>query len=144
MRIERLAVVGIGLIGGSFAAALKRAGAVRRVIGIGRRRANLVDALRLGIVNEVTTDVAEGVRGADFVLLAMPVGQMGAVMDAIAPVLAPHAVVTDAGSTKRDVVANARTHFASALDRFVPAHPIAGSEKTAPLPRTLRCSLIAT
>jgi len=130
VRIERLAVVGIGLIGGSFAAALKRAGTVRRVIGIGRRRANLVDALRLGIVNEVTTDVAEGVRGADFVLLAMPVGQMGAVMDAIAPVLAPHAVVTDAGSTKRDVVANARTHFASALDRFVPAHPIAGSEKT--------------
>jgi prephenate dehydrogenase len=130
MLIERLAVVGIGLIGGSFAAALKRAGAVRRVVGIGRRRGNLADALRLGIVNDATTNVVEGVRGADFVLLAMPVGQMASVMETIAPVLAPNAVVTDAGSTKRDVVANARTHFSSMLDRFVPAHPIAGSEKT--------------
>jgi prephenate dehydrogenase len=130
MRIERLAVVGVGLIGGSFAAALKQAGRVRRVVGVGRSRANLDDALRLGIVDEVASDVASGVREADFVLLAVPVGQMGAVMEAIAPVLAPHAVVTDAGSTKRDVVANALAHFASELPRFIPAHPIAGSEKT--------------
>jgi prephenate dehydrogenase len=130
MRIERLAVVGVGLIGGSFAAALKDAGAVGRVVGVGRGRANLDDALRLGIVDEVASDVAIGVRDADFVLLAMPVGQMGVVMEAIAPVLGPHAVVTDAGSTKRDVVANASAHLCHALDRFVPAHPIAGSEKT--------------
>jgi prephenate dehydrogenase len=130
MRIERLAVVGVGLIGGSFAAALKRAGSVGRVVGVGRGRANLDDALRLGIVDEVASDVASGVREADFVLLAVPVGQMGAVMEGIAPVLAPHAVVTDAGSTKRDVVANAQAHFAAVLPRFVPAHPIAGSEKT--------------
>ena len=130
MRIERLAVVGVGLIGGSFAAALKYAGVVGRVVGIGRGRANLDDALRLGIVDEATSDVAEGVRGADFILLAMPVGQMGPVMNAIAPVLLPDAVVTDGGSTKRDVVTNAREHMAAALDRFVPAHPIAGSEQT--------------
>jgi prephenate dehydrogenase len=130
MRIERLAVVGVGLIGGSFAAALKQAGRVGRVVGVGRSRANLDDALRLGVVDEVASDVASGVREADFVMLAVPVGQMGAVMEAIAPVLAPHAVVTDAGSTKRDVVANALTHFASELSRFIPAHPIAGSEKT--------------
>lgn len=130
MRIERLAVVGVGLIGGSFAAALKRAGAVGRVVGVGRGRANLDDALRLGLLDEVASDAATGVRGADFVLLAMPVGQMGTVMEAIAPVLAPHAVVTDAGSTKRDVVANAYSHLRCALARFVPAHPIAGSEKT--------------
>jgi prephenate dehydrogenase len=123
-------VVGVGLIGGSFAAALKQAGRVGRVVGVGRSRGNLDDALRLGIVDEVASDVASGVREADFVLLAVPVGQMGAVMEAIAPVLAPHAVVTDAGSTKRDVVANALAHFASELSRFIPAHPIAGSEKT--------------
>jgi prephenate dehydrogenase len=130
MRIECLAVVGVGLIGGSFAAALRRAGVVGRVIGIGRGRANLADALRLGIVDEVASDAATGVRGADFVLLAMPVGQMANVMEAIAPVLSPHAVVTDAGSTKRDVAANARVQLRSALARFVPAHPIAGSERT--------------
>ena len=130
MRIERLAVVGVGLIGGSFAAALRRAGVVERVVGIGRGRANLDHALQLGIVDEVASDLATGVRGADFVLLALPVGQMGAAMDAMAPVLAPEAVVTDAGSTKRDVVMNAHAHLRSALDRFVPAHPIAGSEKT--------------
>ena len=130
MRIERLAVVGVGLIGGSFAAALRRAGVVGRVVGVGRGRANLEDALRLGIVDEVAGDVTIGVRDADFVLLAMPVGQMGTVMETLAPVLAPGAVVTDAGSTKRDVATNAYGHFSSALDRFVPAHPIAGSEKT--------------
>lgn len=130
MRIERLAVIGVGLIGGSFAAALKQVGAVGRVVGIGRGRANLADALAHGIVDEVARDAASGVQGADFVLLAVPVGQMGAVMEAIAPVLAPHAVVTDAGSTKRDVVVNAHAHFAAVLPRFVPAHPIAGSEKT--------------
>ncbi|MCU0972660.1 MAG: prephenate dehydrogenase/arogenate dehydrogenase family protein [Burkholderiales bacterium] len=130
MRIERLAVVGVGLIGGSFAAALRRAGVVGRIVGVGRGRANLDDALRLGIVDEVANDVTIGVRDADFVLLAMPVGQMGTVMETLAPVLAPGAVVTDAGSTKRDVATNAYGHFSSALDRFVPAHPIAGSEKT--------------
>lgn len=130
MRIERLAVIGVGLIGGSFAAALKEAGGVGRVVGVGRGRANLDQALRLGIIDEIASDPALGVRDADFVLLAMPVGQMGTAMAAIAPALAPHAVVTDAGSTKRDVVANAYAHLASALDRFVPAHPIAGSEKT--------------
>ena len=130
MRIERLAVVGVGLIGGSFAAALRRAGIVDHVVGIGRGRGNLDDALRLGIVDEITNEPTSGVRDADFVLLAMPVGQMGAVMEAIGPVLAPHASVTDAGSTKRDVVTGAYLHLRSALDRFVPAHPIAGSEKT--------------
>jgi prephenate dehydrogenase len=130
VRIERLAVVGVGLIGGSFAAALKRAGVVGRVVGVGRGRANLDEALRLGIVDEVATDIESGIGGADFVLLAMPVGQMGAAMAALAPMLGPHAVVTDAGSTKRDVVTNAYAHLGPALDRFVPAHPIAGSEKT--------------
>lgn len=130
MRIERLAVVGVGLIGGSFAAALKRAGVVGRVAGIGRGRANLDDALRLRIIDEATNDVAAGVRDADFVLLAMPVGQMASVMQAIANTLPPSAVITDGGSTKRDVVANGRAYLGPALDRFVPAHPIAGSERT--------------
>jgi prephenate dehydrogenase len=128
--IRKLAVFGVGLIGGSFALALKKAGAVGEVVGVGRTLSNLGDAYRLGIIDEVVTKPAEAVAGADLVLLAVPVGQMPAVMAAIAPHLAPDTVVTDAGSTKQDVLGYARNHLANHLSRFVPAHPIAGAEKT--------------
>ncbi|HXF67254.1 MAG TPA: prephenate dehydrogenase/arogenate dehydrogenase family protein [Burkholderiales bacterium] len=130
LRIDKLVVIGVGLIGGSFAAALKRARAVARVVGVGRTRANLATALRLGIVDEASRDPAGAVRDADLVLLAVPVGQMAAAMAAIAPALPSRAVVTDAGSTKCDVVANARRFLGTAFPRFVPAHPIAGTEKS--------------
>jgi prephenate dehydrogenase len=129
-RINKLAVIGVGLIGGSFALALKRARAVRLVVGVGRTRANLAAALELGVIDEATRDSALAVEGADLVLLAMPVGQMPAVMRRIAPHLAPETVVTDAGSTKRDVIAYARRHLAARLAGFVPAHPISGTEKS--------------
>ena len=127
--IRKLAIFGVGLIGGSFAMALKKAGAVGEVVGVGRGAANLEEALRRGVVDRVVS-VAEALAGADFVLLAVPVGQMPAVMAAISPHLAADAVVSDAGSTKEDVVGCARQHLANHLDRFVPAHPIAGAEKT--------------
>ncbi len=128
--IRKLAVFGVGLIGGSFALALKKAGAVGEVVGVGRGLSNLGDAYRLGIIDEAVTKPAEAVAGADMVLLAVPVGQMPVVMAAIAPHLSPDTVVTDAGSTKQDVLAYARNHLANHLSRFVPAHPIAGAEKT--------------
>jgi prephenate dehydrogenase len=127
-RIGRLVVVGVGLIGGSFALALRRAGAVGRVVGVGRSPGNLEQALRLGIIDEIAGGLARALEGADLVLLAMPVGQTGAVLAQIEPHLGPAAVVSDAGSTKQDVTAAAREHFARALPRFVPAHPIAGAE----------------
>ena len=128
--IGKLAVYGVGLIGGSFALALKEARAVGRVVGVGRSRTNLEAALAAGVIDAIASEDREAVADADLVLLAMPVGQMGQVMRRIAPCLGPHAVVTDAGSTKRDVVALASEHLTASLGRFVPAHPIAGAERS--------------
>lgn len=130
VRFRRLAVVGVGLIGGSAALALRSAGRVDEVVGIGRGSANLERALDLKVVDRTFTDPARGVAGADAVLVAVPVGQMRGVFEAIAPVLASDAFVTDGGSTKQDVVAAARAAFGTRLPSFVPAHPIAGAEKS--------------
>lgn len=127
-RIGKLAVIGVGLIGGSFAMALRKARAVGHVVGVGRTRRNLATALKLGIIDEIAADAATAVRGADFVLLGVPVGQMPEVMARIAPHVARHTVISDAGSTKQDVIASARRFLKGSLDRFVPAHPIAGTE----------------
>jgi prephenate dehydrogenase len=126
--IERLAVIGTGLIGGSFALALKQAGQVGAVVGAGRSQENLQTAKARGVLDEIAADAAHAVQGADFVLLAVPVGQMGGVMQAIAAELAPEVVVSDVGSTKQDVVALAQTYLAGSLSHFVPGHPIAGAE----------------
>lgn len=121
-------MAGVGLIGGSFALALKRAGLVERVIGVGRTLDNLQRALQLGVVDEISQDLGAAVQQADMVLLATPVGQMGALLAAMADTLPAHTIVTDAGSTKSDVVALFRQHLPQQLARCVPAHPIAGSE----------------
>jgi len=126
--IQKLVVVGVGLIGGSFALALKAAGGVRRAVGVGRSRANLGQALAMGAIDDVADDLAAAVDGADFVLVTTPVGAMPDVFARIAPKLAPNAVVTDGGSTKQTVVAAARAALGARVAQFVPAHPIAGSD----------------
>ena len=131
-KIDKLVVCGVGLIGGSFALALRRAGLVNRIVGVGRRPEPLDAALQLGVVDEVSTDWAGALDGAELVLLAMPVGQMDAVAAAIAPHLGPNTIVTDAGSTKRDVIEAVYRHFGAQLANVVPAHPIAGAEKSGP------------
>ncbi|NCS66485.1 MAG: prephenate dehydrogenase/arogenate dehydrogenase family protein [Hydrogenophilales bacterium CG03_land_8_20_14_0_80_62_28] len=131
--IRRLAVLGVGLIGGSVALALKQAGAVRQVIGYGRDRANLDAARSLGIVDEIADSPEQAVAGADGVLLAMPVGAMAETFVRIAPHLAADALLTDAGSTKQDVIAAARRGLGEQVGRFVPGHPIAGAEKSGAL-----------
>src|SRR5450759_2308566 len=130
MLIKRLVVVGVGLIGGSFALALRRAGCVQRIVGVGRDESNLRKALELGVIDEIATEPGTALRGAGFVFIATPVRQMQSVMAAIAPHLSVHAVVTDAGSTKQDVVAAARAAFGQKIGQFVPGHPIAGREKS--------------
>ncbi len=133
MRIDKLLVVGVGLIGGSCALALRRAGAVAEVVGVGRTRANLDVARRLGIVDRARTldeDWAQEAADADVVLLAAPVAQFPSLLAALAPCLGPRTVLTDAGSTKQDVIAAARASLGAALPNFVPAHPIAGTEHT--------------
>ncbi|HRH80362.1 MAG TPA: prephenate dehydrogenase/arogenate dehydrogenase family protein [Thiobacillaceae bacterium] len=128
--IRRLAVIGVGLIGGSLALALRRKGMVKEVVGCGRGRANLEQAEHLGIIDRIADTPAEAVIGADMVFVAVPVGAMPALFAAIAPVLEPDGIVTDAGSTKSDVVEAARRHLGERVGRFVPAHPIAGAEKS--------------
>lgn len=132
MTIDRLVVVGVGLIGGSFALALKQAGVVRTVAGLGREPEAMARARALGIVDEVCETPAQAMRGADLVLLAAPVGQTGAILASLLPYLEPQTVVTDAGSTKCDVVASARAALGGRISQFVPGHPIAGSESNGP------------
>ncbi len=127
---RRVAVIGVGLIGGSFAMALRRAGACRHVVGAGRDPANIRRAIELGVIDSASADPAEAVKDADLVLVAAPVAQFPRIFAAIAPALAPDALVADAGSTKQDVVAAARAHLGGAVARFVPSHPIAGAERS--------------
>lgn len=128
--IGKLVIIGVGLIGGSFALAMKRAGLVQQVVGVGRSLDNLNRAIELGVIDAASQDPAQAVAGADLVMVATPVGQMGRVFDAIAPVLPAQAIVTDAGSTKGDVAQLMRAHLPEHLAYCVPAHPIAGSDRS--------------
>ncbi len=130
MLFDKVVVCGVGLIGGSFALAQKSAREARRVVGMGRSREPLEQALQLGVIDRIASDWGDALDGADLVLLGMPVGQMPAVMAALAPHLGPDTLVTDAGSTKGDVVTAARAALGSKIGCFVPGHPIAGAEKS--------------
>jgi prephenate dehydrogenase len=130
MLFERVAILGVGLIGGSFALALKEARACGHVSGAGRSRANLELALERGVIDSIAADAVAAVHGADLVLLAAPVAQFPKLFRDTASVLGPKALVTDGGSTKRDVVAAARTALGRKIGQFVPSHPIAGAEKS--------------
>jgi len=128
--VEKLAVVGVGLIGGSFAAALKQAGAVREVLGVGRNPASLEAALAGGLIDRAAGWAEAG--QADCILLALPVGETETMLRQLAPHLKAGAIITDAGSTKLNVVAAARAALDSRFADFVPGHPIAGSEQCGP------------
>jgi prephenate dehydrogenase len=123
----KLAVIGVGLIGGSFALALKQAKTVSHVVGVGRNAANLKVALERGVIDSTAADPASAARDADLVLVAAPVAQFPAIFAALKD---SKALITDGGSTKRDVIAAARKALGKGIGRFVPAHPIAGAEKS--------------
>ncbi len=129
MRFEKVAIVGVGLIGGSFALALKAAGLCAHVVGLGRGAANLEAALRLGVIDSIATDPAQA-AGCDLVMVATPVAQFERVLSALAPGLRAGTLVTDGGSTKRDVVLAARKTLGRKVAQFVPGHPISGAEKS--------------
>ncbi|MCE4063048.1 prephenate dehydrogenase/arogenate dehydrogenase family protein [Pandoraea sputorum] len=128
MRLNKLVICGVGLIGGSLARALKAAGAVNEVVGVGRTQASLARACELGVIDQAATSMADAVSGADIVLLAAPVAQTPALLAAIRPHLRGETIVTDAGSTKTDAVAAAQEALGDEAWRFVPGHPIAGAE----------------
>lgn len=128
--IERLAIIGVGLIGGSLALALREAGVVREVIGCGRSEENLLKAQGLGIIDHYTHDIGEAVQGADMVLLAVPLGATREALAAMRDHLDPHAVVTDAGSVKGSVIDDLHAVYGKIPAFFVPGHPIAGTERS--------------
>jgi len=128
--IERLAIIGVGLIGGSLARALRAAGMVGEVIGCGRSAENLELAFDLGIIDGCTTDPAAAVRDADMVLLAVPLGAMRSTFERVNGALRADAIVTDAGSVKGSVVADAAAVFGQVPAWLVPGHPIAGTERS--------------
>ncbi len=127
--INKLVIIGVGLIGGSFALALRRIGRVKHIVGIGRSAQNLQAAIELQVIDEIATNLAHALHQADLVFLAMPVAQTAHTLQQIASHLQANTVVTDAGSTKQDVVAAVRHHLPMAnRHHFVPGHPIAGAE----------------
>ena len=126
--IGRLAVIGVGLIGGSLARALRKAGRVDEIVGCGRGKANLDEAVKLGVIDRYSHDISEAVRDADVVFLAVPLGAMRGAFDAMRATLPKHALVTDGGSAKGSVVTDCREAAPELLQRFVPGHPIAGTE----------------
>ena len=128
--INRLCVIGVGLIGGSLARALRAAGYCGEVIGAGRDPAHLQQAVDLGVIDRFETEPGKAVAGADMVLLAVPLGAMGGVFAAIRGHLAEGAVLTDAGSAKVSIIDAARSAFGRVPGYFVPGHPIAGTENS--------------
>ena len=128
--ISRLCVIGVGLIGGSLARALRQANAVDTVIGCGRDVAHLQKAKELGVIDQFDTDPVKAVKDADMVILAIPLGAMQNMMERIAPALSPDCILTDVGSAKGSVINAAQAVFGGIPAFLVPGHPIAGTEKS--------------
>jgi len=128
--INRLCVIGVGLIGGSFALALKKAGYVKHVVGAGRNAERLQAAQQQGIIDSFETDLVKAVKNADVVFVAVPIGSMEAVFRQMAPGLQDYTLITDAGSAKVSVINAAKSALGARLKHFIPGHPIAGTEKS--------------
>ena len=125
---DQLGLVGCGLMGGSFALALKRAGLVRRVVGFSPSEATRQRALDMGVIDAAALDASQAAHGSDLVLVAVPVAATQSTFAALSSALSPQALLMDVGSTKRDVVQAAENALDNKLATFVPAHPIAGKE----------------
>jgi prephenate dehydrogenase len=128
--IRRLTIVGVGLLGGSVAKAARARGIATEIVGVGRDAARLEAARRDGVLDRVTTDLADGVRDADVVVLAAPVLTILTLLDAVARICGPETIVTDVGSTKAAIVAAASRLAGASPLRFVGSHPMAGSEQS--------------
>ncbi len=128
--IDRLAIIGVGLIGSSLSLALKQAGAVGHVIGHGRNLHNLEKGIELGVIDSYETTIADCVSDADVIVVAVPLGAMQQVFSELKSNIKSNAVITDVGSAKGSVVAAARAGLGEMFARFVPGHPIAGTEKS--------------
>ncbi|PPD10520.1 MULTISPECIES: prephenate dehydrogenase [Methylophilus] len=129
---KKIVIFGVGLIGGSVALSLKKQAHIPQVVGVGRSGQSLQEALKLGLIDVAETDVAHAMQDADLVLIAAPVAQTPAILRSIRPHLNAATIITDAGSTKSDVMAYAKAELGDKFDQFVGGHPIAGAEKSGP------------
>lgn len=128
--MKKLVIFGVGLIGGSVALALKKAGVNTQIVGVGRTRQSLNEALNLDIIDVAESDIQAAVHDADVIMLAAPVAQTTQILKNIQPFLQANTVITDAGSTKGDVLNSAKTVLGSQFNQFIGGHPIAGAEKS--------------
>jgi len=131
---QRIVIFGVGLIGGSFALALKKAAQSCHIIGVGRSVSSLQRAQQLGMIDEAVQvdQLAAAISKADLILIAAPVAQTASILKSILPHLQSHTIISDAGSTKSDVEQAARAILGARIGQFVPAHPIAGREMNGP------------
>ncbi|MDF0376839.1 prephenate dehydrogenase/arogenate dehydrogenase family protein [Methylophilus sp. YYY-1] len=129
---KKIVIFGVGLIGGSIALALKKHPGAPHIVGVGRAQQSLQEALDLGLIDSAETDIASALLAADLVIIATPVAQTPAILKAIRPYLGESTIITDAGSTKSDVMAYARAELGDQVNQFVGGHPIAGAEKSGP------------
>lgn len=129
---KKIVIFGVGLIGGSVALALKKLQNPPQITGVGRSNQSLQEALSLGLIDSAETDIAIALENADLILIATPVAQTPAILKSILPHLAAQTVITDAGSTKSDVMAYAEAELGEQFKQFVGGHPIAGAEKSGP------------
>ncbi len=130
MIAQRLAIIGVGLIGGSLARALRAAGEVNEIIGCGRGKENLEKAVKLGVIDSYTHDTGKAVTGSDLIFLAVPLGAMAQTFAAMKGHLSENTVITDGGSAKGSVINDCKTALGELPSGFVPGHPIAGTENS--------------
>lgn len=128
--MKKLVIFGVGLIGGSVALALKKAGNGTHIVGVGRNEDALNTALELRVIDSASSNIGGAVEDADLILIATPVAQTPTILAAIKPHLNPKTVITDAGSTKGDVLAYAKEVLGEKSSQFIGGHPIAGAEKS--------------
>ncbi len=128
--LAKITVIGVGLIGGSFAKGLKEAGLVKTVFGFGKRELNLQKAVELGVIDAYSTDLQTAVQDSDLIMLSVPLSVMEGMMQEMKPYLKEGVIITDAGSAKGSVIQAAQAVFGMLPARFVPGHPIAGKEKS--------------
>lgn len=128
--LNKITIIGVGLIGGSFAKGLKQAGLVKTVMGFGQNESNLQKAIELGVIDEYSTDIQTAVAGSDLIMLAVPLGVMETMLEEMRPYLKQGVIITDGGSAKSSVINSAIKVFGHLPDFFVPGHPIAGKEKS--------------
>lgn len=128
--MKKLVIFGVGLIGGSVALALKKAGNSPQIVGVGRTQESLNAALNLGVIDVATSNIADALKDADVVLIATPVAQTPSILASIKPFLSANTIITDAGSTKGDVLCCAEEILGTQFNQFIGGHPIAGAEKS--------------